>query len=73
MKNFIQTYESLINGILHGPHRIIINGHIKHLYHGNNFYYFLDQQHIKLKDFKQYVLQITDDIKTNVNKIIEEI
>jgi hypothetical protein len=72
MKNFIQTYESLINGILHGPDRIIINGHIKHLYHGNNFYYFLDQQHIKLKDFKQYVLQITDDIKTHVNKIIEE-
>ena len=72
MKKFLQNYGTFINGILHGPDRIIISGHIKHFYHGNNFYYFLDQENIKLKDFKQYVLNVTDSLKTHIKQIIEK-
>ena len=72
MKKFLENYGKLINGILHGPDRIILNGHIKYLYHGNNFYYFLDQEKIKLKDFKQYVLHVTDSLKTHIKQIIEK-
>ena len=53
MADFSETFNSHIHGILHGFDRIIIKGHIPHFYYGNNFYYFLNQEGIKLKDFKR--------------------
>jgi len=67
MTKFLQKFDSYISGILHGFDRIILKSHIKLFYHNNNFYHFLNQENIKLKDFKSYVLKITDDIKTHIN------
>jgi hypothetical protein len=72
MKRFLLNYGKFIDGVLHGFDRIIIKGHIKHFYHNNNFYYFLTQEHVQLKDFKEYVLQVTDRIKAHVQEIISQ-
>jgi len=72
MKKFLQSFDDYITGILSGFDRIILKGHIKHFYFNNNFYYFLSQQNIKLKDFKNYVLKVTADIKTHINHLIEK-
>ncbi|MBD3272803.1 hypothetical protein GF385_00430 [Candidatus Dependentiae bacterium] len=70
--NFAETFKDSIHGILHGFDRIIIKGHIPHFYYGNNFYYFLDQEGIKLKCFKDYVIRVTDSIKKDLESIITE-
>jgi len=72
MKKFLQNFDDYINGILTGFDRIILKGHIKHFYYNNNFYYFLSQENVKLKDFKSYVLKVTADIKTPINHLIEK-
>jgi hypothetical protein len=63
MANFIETYNASIHGILHGFDRIIIKGHIPNFYHRENFYYFLNKEGVKLKDFKEYVIKTTTFIK----------
>ena len=70
--DFSTTFKNSIYGILHGFDRIIIKGHIPHFYHGNNFYYFLDQEGIKLKDFKDYVIKVTTSIKDHLESIVTE-
>jgi hypothetical protein len=70
--NFSETFEDSIHGLLHGFDRVIIKGHIPHFYYGNNFYYFLDQEGIKLKDFKDYVIKVTGSIKENIESFITE-
>jgi len=72
MKKFLEKFDSLINGVLSGFDRIIIKGHLKQFYHNNNFYFFLNKENVQLKDFKQYVLKITDTLKTHVKQIIEK-
>jgi hypothetical protein len=72
MKKFLQNFDDYVNGILPGFDRIILKGHIKHFYYNNNFYYFLSQENVKLKDFKNYVLKVTDDIKTHIKHLIEK-
>jgi len=72
MKRFLQNFDDYINGILHGFDRIILKGHIRHFYYNNNFYYFLSQENVKLKNFKGYVLKVTDDIKTHIKHLIEK-
>jgi hypothetical protein len=67
MEKFLEHYGKLINGILHSPDRILITGHLKDFYH----YFFLEKDNIKLKDFKQYVLGVTDRIKAHIHWIIE--
>lgn len=70
MKRFLFTYKDYIETVLHGFDRIIIKGHIKYFYHPNNFYYFLVQENIKLKDFKPYVLRVTGKIKEHIKELI---
>ena len=72
MKKFLQNFDDYINSILSGFDRIILKGHIKHFYYNNNFYFFLNQQNIKLKNFKSYVLKVTDGIKTHIKHLIEK-
>jgi hypothetical protein len=72
MKRFLQNYSEFIEGVFHGFDRIIIKGHIKHFYHGNNFYYFLNKENVKLKDFKAYVLKVTDTIKAQTKEVISQ-
>ena len=72
MADFLETFNAHIHGILHGFDRIIIKGHIPHLYYGNNFYYFLNQEGIKLKDFKDYVIKVSTGIKEGLETYIKE-
>ena len=70
MKKFLQKYSQFINGVSHGFDRVIIKGHIKHFHHRNNFYYFLTKENVQLKDYKDYVLKVTDSIKAHIQQII---
>ncbi len=72
MMNFTETFKDSIHGILHGFDRIIIKGHIPHFYYGNNFYYFLEQEGIKLKEFKDYVIKVTGSIKNHLESMISQ-
>jgi len=72
MKKFLDKFEPLINGVLSGFDRIIIKGHLTDFYVNNTFYFFLNQEKVLLKDFKPYVLQITEDLKNHVKQVIEK-
>lgn len=68
--NFSDKYKNKIFGVLHGFDRMIFKGHIGHFYHGNNFYYFLNEEGIKLKSFKEFALSNNKMIKDHIEKII---
>ena len=69
---FIETFKDSIHGVLHAFDRIILKGYIPNFYHGNIFYYFLDQEGVKLKDFKDYEIKVTDSITGNLKSFISE-
>ena len=71
MKRFLQSFDNSINGVLHGFDRIILKGHIRLFHMNNNFYYFLNEEHVKLKDFKKYALTVTEDLKVHITDLIE--
>lgn len=54
-----------------GFDRIIIKGPIRHFYYNNNFYYFLDEEKVRLKDYKSYVLKVTGKITAGIKRLIE--
>ncbi len=70
MKDFKDKYNNEIYGILHGFDRMIIKGHIGHFYYGNNFYYFLNEEGVRLKGFKDYALKNNKLIKEHIENII---
>ena len=70
MADFKETFKESIYGILHGFDRIIIKGHIPNFYHRDNFYYFLNKEGVKLKDFKEYVIKTTTSIKDQLELYI---
>ena len=70
MKDFKDKYNNEIYGILHGFDRMIIKGHIFPFYYGNNFYYFLNEEGIRLKNFKDYALKNNKLIKKHIENII---
>ena len=70
MKDFKDKYNNQIHGILHGFDRMIIKGHIMHFYYGNNFYYFLNEEGVRLKDFKDYALKNNRLIKEHIENIV---
>ena len=72
MQKFIDKYSESIHGVLHGFDRILLKGYIGDFYYGNNFYYFLDKEGIKLKDFKEYAQRVTGLIKSHIEKIVSE-
>ena len=72
MKRFLQTYDESIEGVVHGFDRLILKGHIMHFYPSNNFYYFLAQENVQLKDFKTYVTRVTEDIKAHIKEITSQ-
>ncbi len=72
MKTFLEKYSDCIHGVIHGFDRIILKGYISDLYYGNNFYYFLKEEGVLLKDFKPYALKVTEQIKKHVTQIISE-
>ena len=72
MEKFINQFGSQITGVLHGIDRIMIKGYIPEFYHKNNFYFFLNLEHVQLKDYKAYVLKITSGIKESIEGVIKQ-
>jgi len=74
MEKFIHQFKEHISGVLRGIDRIMIKGYITDFYHNNNFYYFLSEEQVQLKDYKEYVLKITSKIaKLRAHKLITKI
>ncbi|MBS0001181.1 MAG: hypothetical protein KFF73_19510 [Cyclobacteriaceae bacterium] len=69
---FTETFKESLYGILHGFDRIIIKGHIPHFYYGNHFYHFLNTEGVKLKEFKEYVINVTETLKQNMESYIAQ-
>ena len=72
MEKFITQFIEHISGVLRGIDRIMIKGYITESYHNNNFYYFLNEEKDKLKDYKEYVLKITSKIKESIECTIKQ-
>lgn len=72
MEKFINQFKGQINGVLQGFDRIMIKGHIKNFYHKNNFYYFLNQEKVQLKDYKEYALKVTSEMKESIEGTIKQ-
>jgi len=70
--DFSTKYSKDIFGVLSGFDRLIIRGQILHLYPDNNFYYFLKQESVMLKDWNTYAGKITKSIKENIDNYIKE-
>jgi hypothetical protein len=70
MKEFFEVFRKSIHGILHGFDRMIIKGFIQGFYIGNGFYKFLAEEGIKLKDFKEYSIKVSNTIKENLERYI---
>lgn len=71
MESFEGKYNNQIFGVLHGFDRMIIKGYIGHFYYGNNFYHFLNQEQVRLKDFKDFALRTNKMIKGHIDNIEE--
>ena len=68
----IDKFKDKINGVLTGFDRMIIKGHIMQLFSDSGKRYFLSQENVLLKDFSEYAEKVTNALKDNVNKILEE-
>jgi hypothetical protein len=72
MEKFIEQFKDQITGVIEGIDRIMIKGYISQFYHNNNFYYFLNQEKVQLKDYKEYVLKVTSKMKTSIEDTIKQ-
>lgn len=68
----IDKFKDKINGVLTGFDRMIIKGHIMQLFSDSGKRYFLSQENVLFKDFSEYAEKVTNALKDNVNKILEE-
>jgi hypothetical protein len=64
-----EKYQESIYGKLEGFDRLIFKGHLTSFFH-NGFYYFLSKENVLLKDYGQYVKQITTKLKEHINQIV---
>ena len=72
MENFIEQYKEKIIGVLHGFDHILIRGYIRDFHIDSRFYYFLNREGCLLKDYKEYVLKKSEEIKKSVEKTVQE-
>jgi hypothetical protein len=71
MKIVTQQSEK-INGVLSAFDRIIFKGHMGCLYRKGNFSYFLNKQHILLKDFPAYAKRCSQEVRAHAKEIASE-
>jgi hypothetical protein len=71
MKEFVETFQNNIHGIIHGFDRMIIKGFVHGLYMGNGFYKYLSEEGVKLKDFKEYSINTSTSIKDHLERYIK--
>ena len=70
--NIIEQNKEKINGILSTFDRMLINGYILQLQNPQQFLYYLIQNNIQLKDFKEFAEQQTEILCSHINNYIKE-
>jgi len=70
--NIIKKYDNKINGILKTFDRVLINGYLSHLFNFNKFLYYLIQNNVKLKDFKEFANEQTSLLCAHVDDFIKK-
>lgn len=69
MKDFLQRYSNRVTGVLSGFDRIRFRGSLRTLMYGRAMTEFLWRVQIRLKEFKQYVLKVSDQIHQATERI----
>ena len=72
MCKMIDQYAEKIKGIFSFFDRMIINGYLRPLYFEHERKYGLFQLGVLYKDFKEYVIEVTESIKSRVEKNASE-
>jgi len=70
--NIIEKYADRINGVLSTFDRIIIKGHILQLCNYRQFLYYLIENKVLLKEFKDFANKQTGELCENINRYIVE-
>jgi hypothetical protein len=68
--NIIEQNKDKINGKLKTFDRLIINGYLIDLFNFNSLEYFLSQNNILKKDFKEFATAKTEELKKHIEKYI---
>ena len=68
---FVQKHQADIAGVLHGFDRLRFSGTLRALYHPPVMQEYLSKARVLLKDFKGFVLQITDQLKEATQAIAQ--
>lgn len=71
MNRFIQRHAASVRGVLHGFDRIRFRGTKRLLAHTGGMCNFLWQQRVLLKNFKAYVLEVTDRIRRTTEQLAD--
>lgn len=70
--DILEKYSGEVKGILSTFDRMIIKGHLRNFYSVRHRYYYLQQEHVLLKDFGEYAQRVTDQIKGHAKGIAEK-
>lgn len=70
--NILNKFADKINGVLQTFDRMLINGYLSHLFNHNKFLYYLIENNIQLKDFKEFANQQTSLLCTHIENYIKE-
>jgi hypothetical protein len=71
MERFIQRFSDKITGVLSGFDRLVFRGSFRLLSSVNGMAYFLNQQGIKLTQFKEYVEQQTSFLRSKIQEKVK--
>src|SRR5438132_14251301 len=71
MNHFIQRHAVSVSGVLNGFDRLRLRGTKRLLAHVGGMFNFLWQQNVLLKDFKAYVLEVTERIRRTTEQLAD--
>ena len=71
MQSFLARHASKIKGVLHGFDRIRFRGTLRWLAYTQGLMKWLSRRSVLLKDFKEYALSLTDQIRAETKRIAE--
>lgn len=69
--NIIEKFSDKINGVLQTFDRVLINGYLSHLFNYNKFLYYLIENGVKLKDFKDFAREQTELLSAHIEDYIK--
>ncbi len=69
MEGFIQRHRDSVIGVLNGFDRLRLRGSIRWLAHAGGMRSFLQEVGVLLKDFKQYALSVTGQVRTAIEQV----